>query len=193
MPAEALERLKAGNQRFVSNQRIFQNLMEQVKQTAGGQSPFAAILGCIDSRTVPELIFDQGIGSLFSIRVAGNVISEDVLASLEFACAIAGTRLIVVKGHTRCGAIAAACESEGEGHLHQLISKIKPSVEAARKQLGEDITPQLRDEVSHLNVLRSVELIQEKSPTLRELAASGEIAIIGALYDVVSGEVTFYG
>lgn len=171
---------------------MIHDLLEQVKETAGGQKPFATILGCIDSRAVPELIFDQGIGSLFSIRVAGNVISEDVLASLEFACTVADTRLIIVKGHTNCGAIQAACESDGDGHLHQLISKIKPSVDAARQSLGQEINSSFKDEVSRLNVLRSVALIQEKSPVLGKLAESGRIAIIGALYNVYSGEVTFF-
>lgn len=168
--------------------------MEQVKKTAGGQKPFATIVGCIDSRVVPELIFDQGIGSLFSVRVAGNVISEDVLASLEFACTIADTRLIIVKGHTRCGAIQAACESDGgeTGHLPQLIAKITPSIDAARRSLGDEITQALKDEVSKLNALRSVAEIREKSPVLRSLAEAGTIAIIGACYDVSSGVVTFY-
>lgn len=189
--SDALARLKAGNQRFVNNERVIHDLLEQVKETAGGQRPFATIVGCIDSRAVPELIFDQGIGSIFSVRVAGNVISEDVLASLEFACTIADTRLIIVKGHTRCGAIEAACMSEGTGHLHQLVSKIRPSVEAAKAKMGDEITPAFEDEVSRLNVLRSVELIQEQSPVLRELAQTGQIVIIGAIYDVQSGEVTF--
>lgn len=193
-PEEALERLKVGNQRFVHNKRIIQDFKEQVKETAGGQKPFATIVGCIDSRVVPELIFDQGIGSLFSVRVAGNVISEDVLASLEFACIIADTRLIIVKGHTRCGAIQAACESDGgePGHLPQLIAKITPSIEQAQRSLGDEITPELKDEVSKLNALRSVAEIKEKSPVLRKLAEAGTIAIIGARYDVSSGEVSFY-
>jgi carbonic anhydrase len=193
-PGEALARLKAGNERFVTNQRVIHDLMEQVKETAGGQKPFATIVGCIDSRVVPELIFDQGIGSLFSVRVAGNVISEDVLASLEFACTVADTRLIIVKGHTRCGAVESACLSDGTepGYLPQLIAKIAPSIAAAKQKLGDEITPELKDKVSKLNVLHSVAEIREKSPVLKKLEEEGTIKIIGARYDVSTGVVTFY-
>lgn len=193
-PEEALALLKEGNQRFLHNQRLMPNLMEQVRQTASGQRPFAAILGCIDSRAVPELIFDQGIGSLFSIRVAGNVVDEDVLASLEYACTVSGTRLILVKGHTRCGAVQSACqEVEVGGHLKQLMDKLKPCVDAAVHTLGENRdTDGFRDEVSRLNIEQSVAQILAGSQILRDLSDKGEIAVVGALYDVRTGSVSFF-
>lgn len=192
-PQEALERLKAGNRRFVEDNRIIHDLLEQVKETATRQEPFAAILGCIDSRAVPELIFDQGIGNLFSIRVAGNVIDDDVLASLEFACTVARTRLIIVKGHTRCGAIQGACQGGSVGHLKQLMEKIKPSVEKVQKLYGDGpLDTKFMDEVSKINVLHSVAMIRTQSTILRELSEQGQIAIIGALYDVGTGVVTFF-
>lgn len=192
-PEEALARLKAGNQRFVQNNRLSHDLLDQVRETALGQRPFATILGCIDSRAVPELIFDQGIGDLFSIRVAGNVIGDDVLASLEFACTVADTRFILVKGHTSCGAIQSACAGDGGGHLDQMMQKIMPSVEKAKSERGEQIgDSDFRNEVSHLNVLNSVAQIKEQSEILRNLSQNGQIAIIGALYDVRTGVVTFF-
>jgi carbonic anhydrase len=150
-------------------------------------------LGCIDSRAVPELIFDQGIGDLFSVRVAGNVIDNDVLASLEFACTLAGTRLIVVKGHTRCGAIQGACQGVNTGHLQQLLGKIQPAIEEAKEKGYKDTDDiSFRDNVSHINALHSVARIKEQSPILRDLWERGDIAIIAAMYDVSSGVVTFY-
>jgi carbonic anhydrase len=193
-PAEALVLLKEGNQRFVQNQRLTPNLMDQVRETASGQNPFAAILGCIDSRAVPELIFDQGIGSLFTIRVAGNVIDEDVLASLEYACTVSGTRLILVKGHTRCGAVQSACQNVAvEGNLKQLMDKLKPCVDAAAQKMGGYADgDDFRDEVSHINVEQSVAQILAGSPILRKLSDRGEIAVVGALYDVRTGKVSFF-
>lgn len=191
-PSEALEWLKAGNQRFVSNNNTQRDLLKQVHATADGQHPFAVIVGCIDSRAVPELIFDQGIGELFTVRIAGNVIDEDVLASLEFSCDLAGASLIVVKGHTRCGAVAGACSAVTKGHLGSLLSKINPAIAGARKTHGEDLSdPAFRDEVSRLNALHSVELIKEKSEILKKMSDQGKIKIVAALYDVTTGKVTF--
>jgi carbonic anhydrase len=191
---EALARLKEGNRRFVNNRRFAHDLTAQVRETSGGQSPFAVVLGCMDSRTSPELIFDQGIGDIFSVRVAGNVIDEDVLASLEFACTLAGTTLILVKGHTGCGAVAGACAAdELSGHLVQLARKISPAIQQARLTAGNNTADAaFRNEVSRLNVLNSVREIAERSPVLASLAASGQIMIAGALYDVGTGSVTFY-
>ncbi|MGH2644581.1 MAG: carbonic anhydrase, partial [Chitinophagaceae bacterium] len=189
---EALERLKAGNQRFVENKLADRDFLTQIKTTANGQHPFAVVVGCIDSRAVPELVFDQGIGDLFSVRIAGNIIDEDVLASLEFSCALAGASLIVVKGHTRCGAVAGACAGVTEGHLGGLLSKINPAIEGAKKTKGENLSdPAFRDEVSRLNALHSVEQIKKQSKILRELSDQRKIKIVAALYDVTTGKVTF--
>ncbi|TAN01102.1 MAG: carbonic anhydrase [Chitinophagaceae bacterium] len=191
-PSDALERLKAGNQRFVQNKLADRDFLTQVKNTANGQHPFAVIVGCIDSRAVPELIFDQGIGDLFSVRIAGNVIDEDVLASLEFSCALAGASLVVVKGHTHCGAVAGACSGVTEGHLGKLLSKINPAIEEAKKIQGENLAdPAFRDEVSRLNALYSVEQIKQQSNILRDLSEQGKIKIVAALYDVTTGKVNF--
>lgn len=191
---EALARLKEGNRRFVNNRRFPHDLHAQVRETTAGQSPFAVVLGCMDSRTSPELIFDQGIGDIFSVRIAGNVIDDDVLASLEFACVLAGTKLILVKGHTGCGAVAGACSGDGiEGHLAGLVEKIRPAVEAAKATAGSDTAdPAFRDEVARLNVLNSVREIRKRSSVLESLASKGEIMIAGARYDISTGEVSFY-
>lgn len=187
---EALQYLKEGNERYMNNRILGQDLTSRIKKTAEGQFPFAAILGCIDSRAIPELIFDQSIGDIFTIRVAGNVISEDVLASLEFSCSLAGAKLIIVKGHTRCGAVKGACDGVHTGHLDHLLSKITPAVRAAKgSEFKSEDELAFRDEVSRINVLNSVREIKERSPLLNNLISSGEVVIKGAMYDVTTGKV----
>jgi carbonic anhydrase len=195
IPEEALARLKEGNQRFLQNCPVEHDWLTRVKQTADGQYPFVSVLGCIDSRTSTELIFDLDIGDLFSIRVAGNIIDDDVLASLEFACTQTDARLIVVMGHTRCGAVAGACADTRieEGYLEQLLDKIRPAVKEARQKCGADASEDVvRDEISRINTLHSVALIKEKSSIIAGLCQKNEVIIAAALYDVKTGTVTFY-
>jgi len=195
-PHRALEILKEGNERFVSNLRINRNLLQQANETRDGQFPFATIVSCIDSRTSAELIFDQGLGDIFSVRIAGNVINTDIVGSLEFACHLAGSKLIVVLGHTSCGAIKGACDHVEIGNLTELLSKIQPSV----YEENDTATPALRNSKNHafvenvadLNVRRSVRTIVNRSYILEHLIESGKVAIIGAKHDLNSGAVTFF-
>ncbi len=195
-PQGAINLLKEGNARFRENKKATRDLMAQVAQTTSGQYPFATILSCIDSRVSAELIFDQGVGDIFSARVAGNIVNEDLLGSIEFACKLAGTKVVVVLGHTSCGAVKGACDDAQLGNLTALVSKIKPAVEAVE----EPQDPQLRnsknldfvDRVAKMNVNLTLEDIRTKSPVLREMEENGEIEIVGAMYDINSGEVTFY-
>lgn len=192
-PQMALEFLREGNHRFVNNLRSNRNLLHQVNETRDGQFPFAAVLSCIDSRTSAELIFDQGLGEIFSIRIAGNVINEDILGSMEFACNIAGSKLIVILGHTKCGAIRGACDNVQMGNLSTLLNKIQPSVYYERT-ITENRTAanaEFVEKVSRIQVKRSIENIVERSIILREMIEKGGIALIGALYDVETGQVEF--
>lgn len=193
-PDQALDILKEGNKRFVEGKHGDINLHEQMKETAGGQYPFAVILSCIDSRTSVELIFDQGIGDVFSARVAGNIVNEDLLGSMEFACKVAGSKLILVLGHTACGAVKGACDDVKMGNLSTLLSKIRPSVEAETSvsENRSSANGEFVEKVSKINVLRSVDLIKEKSEVLREMADNGEIKIVGATHDISNGIVNFY-
>ncbi len=193
-PGEALQLLKEGNERFANNHRAERDLLQQVRETSAGQFPFATVLSCIDSRVSSELIFDQGLGDLFSIRVAGNVVNEDVLGSLEFACKIAGAGLVVVLGHTKCGAVKGACDNVTLGNLTGLLAKIKPSIDQAVREAegkDEDHTSFVRN-VTKNNVFLTIQGIKEQSSVLNEMAEAGQIKIIGALYDVDTGRVTFY-
>jgi len=194
-PKEAIQLLKEGNKRFVSREMRERDLMAQVEETSKGQFPFACIVGCIDSRVPATTVFDQGIGSLFIATVAGNIINEDILGSLEFGCAAAGSKAIVVLGHTSCGAVKGACDSVELGNLTSLLSKINASV----KETVEPNDPTMRNssnllfvnEVAKNNVLRSVENIRVKSNVLRRLEEEGKITIVGAMYDVGTGKVSF--
>jgi carbonic anhydrase len=194
-PKEAIELLKEGNQRFVSREMRERDLLAQVEETSKGQFPFACIVGCIDSRVPATTVFDQGIGSLFVATVAGNIINEDILGSLEFGCAAAGSKAIIVLGHTSCGAVKGACDSVELGNLTSLLSKINASV----KETVEPNDPSMRNssnlpfvnEVAKNNVLRSVENIRVKSNVLRRLEEGGKITIVGAMYDVNTGQVSF--
>jgi len=194
-PDKALAALKEGNARFQNNQKVTRDLMEQVKDTSGGQYPFATILSCIDSRVSAELIFDQGIGDIFSVRIAGNFTNPDILGSMEFACKIAGTKLIVVLGHTACGAVKGACDSARLGNLSGLIEKIELAVEAVKEPadpaLRNSSNSQFVDEVAQKNVQMTIENIRLDSPVLAEMEAEGAIQIVGAMYDIKTGAVHF--
>ncbi len=194
-PAEALTFLREGNQRFVENLRAHRDLLSQVNETRDGQYPFGVILSCIDSRTSAELIFDQGLGDIFSIRVAGNVVNEDVLGSMEFACRVAGSKIVVVLGHTACGAIKGACDGVQLGHLSTLLNKIQPAVYLERTTPPGERTSKNEafvNNVTELQVRRSVDAIVERSVVLRSMIEAGEIAIVGANYSVADGGVHFY-
>jgi carbonic anhydrase len=192
-PQLAIDILKEGNQRFVNNIKAHRNLLEQVNETKSGQFPFAAILSCIDSRTSAELIFDQGLGDIFSIRIAGNILNDDILGSMEFACKIAGSKLIVVLGHTKCGAIAGACDNVEMGHLTTLLNKVKPAIEIETETKSDRNSKNVKfvENVTRLNVSITVQQVKEQSPLLREMEQSGRIKIIGGLYDLDTGIVTF--
>lgn len=193
-PEQTLEILKEGNKRFVSNLKYNRNLLEQVNDTRDGQWPIAAILSCIDSRTSAELIFDQGLGDIFSIRIAGNIVNEDILGSMEFACKVAGSKFIVVLGHTKCGAIKGACDHVQMGNLTHLLSKIEPSVQAETetRENRSSSNSAFVENVANINVHKAVKDILEQSSILKEMVDNGEIGIIGAMYDVTSGKVEFY-
>jgi carbonic anhydrase len=194
-PERSLEHLKEGNLRFQENLKANRNLLEQVNDTSDGQFPFATVLSCIDSRVSAELVFDQGVGDVFSIRIAGNFVNEDILGSMEFACKLAGTRLIVVLGHTACGAVKGACDDAKLGNLTGLLSKIKPAVAAVT--LPEDISlrnssnSEFVNNVSAKNVQLTIDRILKESDVLAEMHSLGEIQIIGAMYDVKTGAVNF--
>lgn len=193
-PATALELLKKGNERFVNNLKVNRNLLQQANETSEGQHPFAAILSCIDSRTSVELIFDQGLGDVFSVRIAGTIINDDILGSLEFSCKVAGAKIIVVLGHTQCGAVKGACDHVEMGHLTALLEKIRPAV-TDENTVTEDRTSSnevFLDKVTEINVQRTVRAINERSPILSKLIASGECGIIGGNHDISTGEVRFY-
>lgn len=192
-PQQALKILEEGNKRFVQNLKVNRNLLEQVNTTRDGQWPFAVILSCIDSRTSAELIFDQGLGDIFSVRIAGNVINDDILGSMEFACKIAGSKFILVLGHTKCGAVKGACDHVEMGHLSKLLAKIQPAVQA-EKTTTENRTSsnaQFVENVAMINVMRNVKEILNRSSIIREMVEEGKIGIGGAMYDVASGNVIF--
>lgn len=189
-PEKSLEFLKEGNLRFQNNLKTNRNLLEQVDDTSTGQFPFAVILSCIDSRVPAELVFDQGIGDIFSVRVAGNVINKDVLGSMEYACKVAGSKIAVVLGHTKCGAVTAACNHVELGNITELLNKIQPSVKKVQKE-GAKMTDTQIEEVTLENVTHSIERIREESPILAEMEKNGEIKIVGANYDVKTGAISF--
>ncbi len=193
-PELALEMLKEGNKRFVNNINAHRNLLEQVNETSSGQFPFAAILSCIDSRTSAELIFDQGLGDIFSIRIAGNIINEDILGSMEFACKMAGSKLIVVLGHTKCGAIEGACNNIILGNITALLNKIKPAIdnETLTKSERNGSNDSFLKNVTKINVTLAVQKIKEQSIILNEMEQTKQLKIIGGLHNIDTGQVTFY-
>jgi carbonic anhydrase len=192
-PSQALELLQEGNKRFIRNLKVNRNLLEQVNETRDGQWPFAVILSCIDSRTSAELIFDQGLGDIFSVRIAGNIINDEILGSMEFACRIAGSKFIMVLGHTKCGAVKGACDDVNMGHLSTVIARIQPAIKAERntKENRNSGNPQFVENVAAINVKMGVEEILNRSIILREMVESGKVGIAGAMYDVASGKVDF--
>jgi carbonic anhydrase len=187
-PSEALGRLKQGNGRFLAGAAP-RDLMAQVKATASGQYPFAAVLSCMDSRVPPEIVLDQGIGDLFVVRVAGNVVDTDDLGSLEYATKVVGSKLILVMGHTSCGAVKGAIDDVKLGNLTFLLEKIRPVIAASGPGASHDAA--YVDKVAESNVRQTIREIREKSPIIRELADSGKIGLAGAMYDVATGKVTF--
>ncbi len=193
-PQEALTYLKEGNARFVNNLLMDRNLLKQVNLTAFGQYPFATILSCMDSRTSAELIFDQGLGDIFSIRIAGNILNDDIVGSMEYCCGIANSKIIVVLGHTKCGAIIGACNNQSLGRLTGLLDKIKPAI-------GQELTVadnrngrnnDFIEKVAALNVHNTIDELRKQSSILRELEQNNTIIIIGGIYDIDSGLVTFF-
>ncbi len=193
-PLTALNLLQEGNERFVKNLKINRNLLQQASETSAEQHPFAIILSCIDSRTSVELIFDQGLGDVFNARIAGTIINEDILGSLEFACKVAGAKIIVVLGHSRCGAIRGACDNVTMGNLTALLGKIQPALRE-EKTITENRTSsnhEFLEKVTAINVHRSVSAVMQRSAILQELIEKGECGIIGGHHDITTGKVSFY-
>jgi len=192
-PDMALERLRDGNARFVAAKRAQRDCLEHMRVTAEGQYPFAAVVACIDSRCSPEHIFDQGIGDIFTTRIAGNFVNDDMLGSLEFACALSGAKAIVVVGHTECGAVKGACDNVIYGNLTTTLANIQPAV-AAVGGFEDDRSAQngaFVQAVADKNVELTIERIKERSPILAAMAKAGDIALAGAMYDIGTGEVRF--
>ena len=194
-PAKALELLKDGNQRFTAKQQVERDLNLQVEQTSTGQFPFATVLSCIDSRVPAELVFDQGIGDIFSVRIAGNFVNADILGSMEFASKLAGTKLILVLGHTACGAVKGACDQAELGNLTGMLDNIAPAVDAivepsaAAERTSANID--FVNAVGTKNVELTIDRIREESPVLAEMEQTGEIQIVGGMYDIATGKVNF--
>ncbi|MDF1684433.1 MAG: carbonic anhydrase [Legionellaceae bacterium] len=193
-PKQALLKLKAGNQRFLSGKMQTQDYLAQAKQGASGQFPWAVILNCMDSRSVPEFFFNQGLTDFFSLRVAGNVLNEDILGSIEYATKAAGAPLIVVLGHTSCGAVSAACQHDKFGHIGYFTHKIKPVIPGSQKESGTDncSDPKLINKIAKNNALNVARQIREKSPIINQLIATHKIGIVAGIHNVETGAVTFF-
>ena len=192
-PRQAFDILVEGNRRFVNNLRLNRNLLQQVNETSDGQYPFAIVLSCIDSRTSAELVFDQGLGDIFSVRIAGNVLNEDILGSMEFACEVAGSKLIVVLAHTRCGAIKGACSYVELGHLTGLLGKIGAAIHDVESSGGRHLaTDVIVEQVAVENMRHQLRAIVDRSPILQRLFQEGRIGLVVGVYSVESGEVTFF-
>ncbi|UXR65253.1 carbonic anhydrase family protein [Bdellovibrio bacteriovorus] len=192
-PQEGLDALTAGNRRFVQNEMRGQDYHQQIDKTKNGQKPYAVVLSCLDSRVPVEIVFDQGIGELFVARVAGNIENDDILGSMEFGTAAMGAKLIVVLGHTKCGAVKGACNNVKLGHLTGLLKKIEPAAAQAKKEIP-NFNPESYEHVDHaseLNVKLTVERIRKKSKIIRDLEAQGKVRLVGAMYDISSGKVEF--
>ena len=189
-PKEAHAILVAGNKRFAQNKKAPRNLQGQVLETSQGQYPFAVILSCIDSRVPTELVFDQGIGDIFSVRVAGNIVNKDILGSMEFACKVAGSKIVVVMGHTKCSAVTAACQNVALGNVTSLLDKIKPAVNLVKAK-NSTLDNEAIEEVSKENVKLSINRIRKESSILQEMENNNEIEIVGAMYNVSNGQVEF--
>ncbi len=193
-PHEVIAVLRKGNDRFVNNLKANRNLLQQVNETSEGQHPMAIVLSCIDSRTSAELIFDQGLGDIFSARIAGNVLNDDILGSMEFACKVAGAKAIVVLGHTKCGAVKGACDDVKLGNLTTLLSKIDAAIALETETIGDRSSQNAEfvERVAELNVMLVKSQIMQRSPVLSQMVRASEIAIVGGMYDVDSGAVDFY-
>ena len=193
-PQQALAELKAGNARFVAGHPLKRNLPADVKATASGQYPIAVVLSCLDSRQPIEIVLDQGIGDIFSARVAGNVLNDDILGSMEFACKVSGAKLIAVIGHTNCGAIKGAVDDVQLGNLTGLLAKIKPAMDAvpADVQPRTSKNPEFVDQVAEANVRLVMQQIRDHSPILRDMLDKGQIGLVGGMYDLSTGEVRFF-
>lgn len=193
-PKEAIQLLKEGNSRFVNSLSIDRNLLKQVNESSDGQYPFAFILSCIDSRTSAELIFDQGLGDIFSCRIAGNVLNDDIIGSMEFACKVAGAKLIMVLGHSECGAIKGACDHLKMGKLTSLLKKIKPAIKSEKsiKTQRNSENFEFVQNVAALNTKHVLKQISKSSKIIRELQKKGKIALIAGMYDISKGNVEFY-
>lgn len=193
-PDAALQRLLDGNQRFLNGQQLERDLSQQVAATSTGQFPFAVVLSCIDSRVTPELLFDQGVGDIFTARIAGNFVNDDLLGSMEFGCKVAGSKLILVLGHTGCGAVRGACDSVELGNLTGMLKNIQPAVSAAGEQFSEadrgSHNPDFLTAVTRTNVQLTTRAITERSEVLRAMVEGGEIRIVGAMYDIKTGQVS---
>jgi carbonic anhydrase len=191
-PEQALLLLKDGNQRFVSNLKMNRNLLQQVNETTDGQNPFAVIVSCMDSRTSAELIFDQGLGDIFSIRIAGNVINEDILGSAEFGCKAVGSKVLLVLGHSGCGAIKGAIGNVELGHLHFVTSKIQRCIPAVKKQYIDATEVDLCAHVTKENVLQGINDLKTRSSILADMVHNGQLKIVGGVYDIANGVVEFF-
>jgi carbonic anhydrase len=189
-PAQGFELLVEGNKRFISNLKDDHDHLEMINETRDGQYPFAVILSCMDSRTSTELIFDQGLGDLFSIRVAGNIVNNDIIASIEYAVKYVGSKVLMVLGHTECGAIKSAKDGVKDGHITGLLELIKPSISKAL--LRDDRDHIFNDHVAYANVENSLEQILNRSEIIKDLFSKGQIGIVGAVYDVETGKVDFF-
>jgi carbonic anhydrase len=193
-PQQVIDVLRKGNERFVNNLKANRNLLQQVNETSDGQHPMAIVLSCIDSRTSAELIFDQGLGDIFSARIAGNILNDDILGSMEFACKAAGAKAIIVLGHSKCGAVKGACDGVRMGNLSGLLQKIEVAVALETETVGDRSSKNAAfvERVAELNVLQVKKQILERSPLLAEMVRNSEIAVVGGMYDIDSGAVDFY-
>ncbi len=189
-PDDALRMLMEGNERYVSGTMLDRDLSAQVAQTASGQYPFAIVLGCVDSRVPPEVVFDQGIGDIFSARIAGNFANTDIIGSMEFATAAAGSKLVMVLGHTECGAVKGACDHVELGNLTHTLSNLAPAVYAAKTDGPRNSgNKEFVQDVTHMNVKMTVQNILDRSPVIRDLVEKGSVKVVGAMYDVSTGTV----
>ena len=193
-PEMALDLLKEGNKRFIKNIKFNRNLLQQANETSDGQHPFAVILSCIDSRTSAELIFDQGLGDIFSIRIAGNILNEDILGSMEFGCKVAKAKIILVLGHSKCGAIKGACDNVEMGNLTGLLNKIQPAIANEKTVINNRNSDnnEFVEMVSEINVKITVPAILEQSSIIKEMVENGECKIVGGMHDISTGKVNFF-
>lgn len=192
-PQKALQFLKEGNQRFVRNLKLNRNLLDQVQYYRHSQHPFAIVLSCMDSRTSAELIFDQGLGDIFSLRIAGNILNDDIIGSMEYACSVVGSKLIMILGHSKCGASQGACAGKKVGKLTQLLDKLKVSIDEVQQELPDHrkTDPEFIEAVTQHNIHHSMDEILTRSSVLKELYDQGKIGLVAAYHHLDTGEVEF--